>query len=379
MQTKMREYIDNLVSIKSVYPDNSCEDICQYIAKELKKSALDVQMHNLKPNKFNVTASIGEGHPHMVLNCHIDTISPGSGWTRSPFEVTQEGDELYGLGISNCKALTAMHMAIAIEMSTLSEYIKGKITFTFVCDEENLGPDGLASLRGGILGKIDSLLISAPSRNQIIYRERGIMWMKLTTTGLAAHAGAPELGDNALLRMARILSSAEQCFLPKLKAQSKNGLHSTMNIGKIKGGENTNVVPSFCEVEIDRRFPIGISQKEALSEFKAFITSLNERADSWSLEYLLGTEAYESDTAGLLGKQLNKSITAITGKSAQYIDAVGAFDGRYFSEDNIEIITFGSGDGAEGHSDNEKICWSEFEISSHILLDTLKKYFKVKV
>ncbi|MFA0088651.1 M20 family metallopeptidase [Vibrio sp. 10N.261.51.F12] len=377
MMEQIKQYMDKLVSINSVYPTNSCKEICEYIEKELTRFPLQVTLHNHAPDKYNVCATLGEGRPHLVLNSHVDTIAPGDGWESAPFTVTQEGDNLYGLGISNCKALTALHMALASKLAQDVNFT-GKVTFTFVCDEEKLGQDGLASLRGEVLGPVDSLLVAAPSNNQLICRERGIMWMKLRVFGKSAHAGKPEIGDSAVLRMVRILSKVEAQYLPTLSQQDRDGLASTMNVSKLHGGENTNVVPAYCEIEIDRRFPLGISVDQAFTELEQFISSLGEPDDSWELLTLLGTEPYESKSEGKLNESLGCAIEKITGKAPQYIDAVGAFDGRYFSSDNLEIITFGSGDGAEGHADNEKISLQELEASAAIHLNAIHRYLNIE-
>lgn len=374
MEQLIKEYMQGLVAIDSVYPSSSCQDICNYIAGCLSNTELKVNVYQPTVGKFNVYATLGEGRPHVVLNAHIDTIAPGVEWSKSPFNVTEDGDDRYGLGISNCKGLAAMHMALAQKLARDAHKINGKVTFTFVCDEENLGQDGLASLRSNVLGPVDSLLVAAPSENKLITQERGIMWMKLQAFGQAAHAGKPELGDSAVLRMARIVSKIESDYIPKLLQHSQDGMASTINMSKLTGGQNTNVVPDNCTLEIDRRFPSTWTVAQAYQHLYSFIQSLGEPEGSWSLTTLLGTEAYQSRSDGALALALGSAIEVVTGESPEFTDAVGAFDGRYFASDGIEIITFGSGDGDQGHSDDEKISWSQLLISAEIHHAALLEY-----
>ena len=61
-----------------------------------------------------------------------------------------------------------------------------------------------------------------------------------------------------------------------------------------------------------------------------------------------------------LNKELENHLTPnsyniIVGSPIEFINAVGASDGRYFSCDDIEIVNFGPGIGSEGHSVNESV------------------------
>src|SRR4029079_7654743 len=84
---------------------------------------------------------------------------------------------------------------------------KGEVVFTFVADEENLGPGGMAFLRRSGRVKPPSLILGAQTENQLIVAERGVMWARVTTSGKAAHAGNPAAGDNAILRMIRLIGA----------------------------------------------------------------------------------------------------------------------------------------------------------------------------
>ena len=86
---------------------------------------------------------------------------------------------------------------------------KGELIFTFVADEENLGPDGMEFLRKSGRVRPDALILGAQTENNLIVAERGVMWARLTTKGKAAHAGNPSAGDNAILRMMRLVGALQ--------------------------------------------------------------------------------------------------------------------------------------------------------------------------
>ena len=86
---------------------------------------------------------------------------------------------------------------------------KGELIFTFVADEENLGPDGMEFLRKSGKVRPDALILGAQTENNLIVAERGVMWARIATKGRAAHAGNPGAGDNAILRMMRLVGALQ--------------------------------------------------------------------------------------------------------------------------------------------------------------------------
>ena len=84
----------------------------------------------------------------IVFNSHIDTVRPiTSEWKTNPFDLKVEKNYSYGLGAVNCKGSAAVHLYLAKNFKRLFPNIKENIDFTFVTDEENLGPDGTKYLK----------------------------------------------------------------------------------------------------------------------------------------------------------------------------------------------------------------------------------------
>src|SRR5690606_38619332 len=107
-------------------------------------------------------------------------------------------DRYFGLGAANCKGSAAVHIWLAEQIAQAGGPRQGAVTFTFVTDEESLGERGMAYLRKTGIVKPEMLCFGAPTSNSLITSERGVMWVGIETFGKAAHAGAPETGDNAI-------------------------------------------------------------------------------------------------------------------------------------------------------------------------------------
>ena len=130
---------------------------------------------------------------------------------------------------------------------------------------------------------------------------------------------------------------------------------STANIGTIRGGHNMNVVPSDCVVEIDRRLLPGEDVAAAFEEIQAALNAAAEPRGSFAVERLRGTNGFKGAEDGLGVSAFRAAIEARTGMPARFLTPVGAYDGRYFADDGVEIINVGPGAGSEGHASNESV------------------------
>jgi acetylornithine deacetylase/succinyl-diaminopimelate desuccinylase-like protein len=76
----------------------------------------------------------------------------------------------------------------------------------------------------------------------------------IKTFGRAAHSSVPEKGENAIIRMARVIMAFAD-YNDRLLQSTPHPLcgHGRFNPGVIRGGVQVNTVPDWCELEIDRR------------------------------------------------------------------------------------------------------------------------------
>lgn len=349
----------DLVAIPSTYPPGDTSRVAAFCGLFLKDFKTEVV------GKGNLVAKLGNGKPSIVFNAHADTVDVGerSAWRTDPFKATLADGRIYGLGACNSKSAIAVHLWLAREIARRGGPQRGELVFTFVGDEENLGPDGLAYLRKSGAIKPDTLVVAAQTRNRLVLEERGVMWAKVVTRGKAAHAGAPHTGDSAILKMHRVISGLGK-FKPK---KSKTGHCSTLSIGRIRGGENTNVVPEHCEIEIDHRF---LPQDDLDAAFRQ-LKALCKGADK--VELLTGTSGFSAPESGPGARAFLEAIRRVTGKPPRPLNVVGASDARYFARDGIEILVTGPGDGADSHKPNEFVPLDDLVEAALIHLDAAER------
>ncbi len=349
--------LTDLIALPSPFPPGDTARISAYAVERLQRAGYRTGMASRTPGVDNVVASLGKGAPHLVFNAHADTVGVGEPalWRTDPFQATVRDGLVIGLGAGNCKGSMAAQLWLADEIARVGGPQRGTVTFTFVGDEENLGPDGMAFLRDSGRVKPDMLVLGAQTENQLIIAERGVLWVAIETRGRAAHAGAPDQGDNAILRMLRVIAHLERALGPRLATRRDGPMASTINVGMIRGGHNTNVVPSACRVEIDRRLLPNETVTAAFDEIAALVATAGEPADQVSVERLRGTNGFRAPADGPLVSAFTAAITAASGVPPRFLNATGVSDGRYFADDGIEIVNFGPGAGAQGHAANESV------------------------
>ncbi len=195
----------------------------------------------------------GEGQT-IALNAHGDVVPPGEGWTHGPYSGEVVDGKLYGRASAVSKSDFATYTFATRALESLKATLRGTVELHFTYDEEfggELGPGWL--LKRG-LTKPD-LLIAAGFSYQVVTAHNGCLQMEVTVHGKMAHAAIPDTGVDALQGAVAVLNALyAQNALYKQVASGVPGItHPYLNVGRIEGGTNTNVVPGKVVLRLDRR------------------------------------------------------------------------------------------------------------------------------
>jgi succinyl-diaminopimelate desuccinylase len=377
MKKELVSILSDLIARPSPYPPGTSVEICAYAAKRLKKAGYKVEIATRTKGVDNVVARLkGRANgPVIAFNAHVDTVGVGerANWKSDPYKALVKGGLVHGLGAGNCKGSMAVQLWLAEQIARRGGPANGELIFTFVADEENLGSDGMEFLRKSGRVRPDALILGAQTENNLIVAERGVMWARITTKGRAAHAGNPSAGDNAILRMMRLVGALQSYYDKALAKRISGAMKSTVNIGMFHGGHNTNVVPSACTVEIDRRLLPDEKVKDAFTELKRVVDGTGEPKSQYSVEFLTGTNGFFAPENGRAVSAFEAVVKQQTGRKVKFLNATGVSDGRYYADDGIEIINFGPGSGAQGHAANESVPIAEMVEAAQIQLDVVRR------
>lgn len=195
----------------------------------------------------------GEGRT-IALNAHGDVVPPGEGWTHDPYGAEIVDGRIYGRATAVSKGDFASFTFAVRALESLQEKLKGGVELHFTYDEEwggELGPGWL--LKKG-LTKPD-LMMAAGFSYEVVTAHNGCLQMEVTVHGKMAHAAIPDTGIDALQGAVGILNAlyAQNALYRKVSSQVAGIKHPYLNVGRIEGGTNTNVVPGKVVFKLDRR------------------------------------------------------------------------------------------------------------------------------
>lgn len=223
----------------------------------------------------------GDGGPTVALNAHGDVVPPGEGWTQDPYgaeivypspagaPAVPRGDaaglgsgpaprlvdgKLYGRAAAVSKSDFATYTFALLALKNAGLKLQGAVELHFTYDEEFGGELGPGWLLGQGLTRPD-YLIAAGFSYQVVTAHNGCLQMEVTLHGLASHAAYPSTGVDALQAANRLLTAlyAHNEVLKTRLSQVPGITHPYLNVGRIEGGSNTNVVPGKVVLKLDRR------------------------------------------------------------------------------------------------------------------------------
>ncbi|MBX3600135.1 MAG: M20/M25/M40 family metallo-hydrolase [Rubrivivax sp.] len=232
-----------------------------------------------------VRRRFADGGPTIALNAHGDVVPPGEGWTHDPYGGEVVDGALYGRASAVSKSDFATYTFALRALEALGgplepggqplARLRGAVELHFTYDEEfggELGPGWLLAQR---LTRPD-LLIAAGFSHQVVTAHNGCLQLEVTLHGLASHAAYPETGIDALQAANRLLTAlyAHNEVLRGRRSQVAGITHPYLNVGRIEGGSNTNVVPGKVVLKLDRRM---IPEEDAAA-VEAEVRALIEQA-----------------------------------------------------------------------------------------------------
>jgi acetylornithine deacetylase/succinyl-diaminopimelate desuccinylase-like protein len=201
-----------------------------------------------------VRQRFAEGGPVIALNAHGDVVPPGEGWVHPPYGGEIEDGKLYGRASAVSKSDFATYTFALRALLALGAPLKGGVELHFTYDEEFGGELGPGWLLSNKITKPD-LLIAAGFSYQVVTAHNGCLQLEVTLHGLASHAAYPHTGVDALQAANRLLTALYEHnrVLRTRRSQVAGITHPYLNVGRIEGGSNTNVVPGKVVIKLDRR------------------------------------------------------------------------------------------------------------------------------
>lgn len=350
-------FLRELVRVPTDTPPGDNRRHAERTAELLAALGFDVECH--APPQADVDAAglasivdlvvrhrFGPGGPTIALNAHGDVVPPGHGWSVPPYDGTLLDGRLYGRGVAVSKSDFATYAYALRALIDSGVPRSGAVELHFTYDEEFGGLLGPAWLLAEGIVQPD-LALGPGFSYAIVTAHNGCLQLEVTIAGRSAHAAVPETGVDALKAAVAVLDALyRHADGLATRRSAVAGIGSpTLNVGRIDGGTNTNVVPDRTTIRLDRRLIPEEDPEAVEAELRAVLEAALPMVDGLSLTIrrlllaraLRPLPGHERLVAALVEAAADTDAPLATTATPLYTDA------RLYGEAGVPIVLFGAG------------------------------------
>lgn len=305
LQGEAAEVLGRLIRFNTVNPPGNERAAAEWLGGYLADAGLETELDGAEPERPNLVATLGDpddGGPVIGYLGHLDTVlADPDAWSRDPWDGGVHDGFVWGRGAIDMKSQVAAEAVGLAHLARSGWRPKhGAVKLFAVADEETggaLGAQWLTQNRPD-LARCDYLLNEGagtvmPYGDKRLYgvccAEKGTFRFAVRATGRAGHASVPALADNALLKLAPVITRMAEFELPleltdearqllrvlgeddldavadtapAIGALTEAACRVTLSPTMVSASEKINVIPGAAELRVDGRAPAGMTPEE---------------------------------------------------------------------------------------------------------------------
>ena len=439
---EVTELLRDLIRIDTTNPPGNETKAANYISEYLQKDGFKTEIIESSPGRGSVITRLkGTGEkPSLLLLSHLDVVAANpKEWTVDPYAGTVKDGYVYGRGAYDMKCMTAIEIMVIKFLKKNNIKLKGDIVLAATADEEQGGEEGAGYLLEHYKEKVwcpyvinEGGGLAFPSKNGYVFpiqtAEKGILWLRINAKGTPGHGSTPNMADNAVLRMNKVidklanykpptiyvpslkeflsemekqnpelkplftrllanptqsdqildeLSKKDKALAEEIRPRTKMTIAPTM----IHGGVKENIIPSDCEAVFDCRILPGQDVNETVDLIKRLLSDAG--LDRLSFEFIQKHDGSESTT----NTPLYRAITSVLREFEPECGitptlTTGGTDSRFFRETGSicygyqPMIPDEPNDQLEKrmHGIDERITIENLVYGTSILYETVKRF-----
>lgn len=429
MAIASEQILSDLIRIDSSNPPGNETAVALYLKKLFDDAGVPGEIIEPEKGRGSFIVRFGSGPKKLLYIAHSDVVPVGDGWAFEPFSGEIKDGNIYGRGALDCKDLISAQVSAALQLIEEKVPLKGELIVAATADEEAGGRLGASYLIDNMPEKLKADYAVNEGADQPIpiggklayflqVGEKGTAWCTLKVHGKAGHGSIPTLADNAVVKMARAVSRlhnyrAEVVVVPEVENMLKNlgklcgievtrlgadevdnllnelplekafveALRSmtrmTVSPNAIRGGTKTNIVPDYCEADLDIRIMPGQDCEYVEKELRMIISKDIEIEFH---DYLAPTFSSSNDS---FYRMMEEATLKLAGKDAICLPVIsaGSTDSKFLR--GAGIPSFGIGLMAPGfdqeartsiHGRNERIDLASLHLKTAFLKDLAQRY-----
>lgn len=338
-----------LVDIESVsHNETAIADAVEVALREVAQADESIEVLRIDNN---VIARTHRGLPQrVILAGHLDTVPTADNVPSARGVDAQGRDTLFGCGTVDMKSGDAVYLHAFATLAASQELQRDLTLIMYECEEIAAEFNGLRHLSEShpelLTG--DVALLGEPSGNVIEAGCQGSIRLRLTAHGTRAHSARAWLGDNAVHKLAPVLSRIA-AYEPQTVDIDGLAYREGLNVVWLEAGVATNTLPDEAVLRVNFRFAPNRSADEAMGHFREVLG-----LDEFAAEDL--TVEVEDVSPGALPGLHASAAKELVAVAADVVKPkFGWTDVARFSALGIPAVNFGPGDPAYCHKKDEQI------------------------
>ncbi len=330
------------------------------------------------PDVDNLYARLGTEAPNFCFSGHSDVVPVGEtgAWTIDPFAGEILDGMLFGRGAADMKSAIASFISAAQQfIHGCQPALPGSISLLITGDEEGPAINGTVKVLEWMQQNgeaIDACIVGEPTNPEQLggmakIGRRGSFTGWLTVHGVQGHTAYPQLADNPLSRLVRMMAplAAE-----RLDDGSAHFPPTTVAISSIDtSNPATNVIPATATATFNIRF----NDLQTADTIERWLRdSFDAVGGAYMLETACSSNAFLTEP-GPLSDDLVAAVQDILGVTPELSTTGGTSDARFIRK-YCSVIEFG-GVGKTMHKINEHVAVADIHALTSVYLALLNRFF----
>lgn len=327
--------------------------LCRFLADALRARGADTVDVGEVPRTRNGVRTTGGyvfgafGTPRTVVNVHIDTVPPNTGWTTDPFRAVITDDRIVGLGAADTKG------AAAATLTALEDVTPRDVGFLFSGDEEAGSSVIYEFLRSPHAEPLERAIVCEPTARIAGVRHRGFYSFRASYEGRGGHSSGADRMPKPIVTMARLAVALDGLAADHLD-RGPDGMPGDMkglcvNVADIAGGVAVNVVPDRARLLFSLRPPPGTDDAALHRELRELCRGVDP---SLELEQLIDHKPFAT-----------RDPEPFRALLADHVDGFGNLqfwtEAAAFASAGIDAVVVGPGDIAQAHAADEFVTFDD--------------------
>ncbi len=384
------ETLRELIAIASVNPMGGKDDgpdfyenrLTDHLQGVFTRLGLAWQRQRVHEGRDNIVArldgsrSLHDGGGLLLFEVHQDTV-PVTGMTIEPFTPIVRDGRVYGRGACDVKGGMASLLVAVSRLATerpadlptvlLACCVNEEHGFTGAAALADLWSDTSDSAKGTaddvprfVQRRPDVAIVAEPTALRVVVAHKGTVRWRCHTHGRAAHSSQPELGDNAIYRMMRVINAIEQYQDRALSYRTAHALCGgpTVSVTTIRGGLSVNTIPDRTTIEIDRRLMPDEDPQAAWRDVVGYVADVVGTTEGIEHEVpYLASGGLVDGSNGEISRRL-LDVAQTLDASSQVVGVPYGTDAAAIAASGVPTVVFGPGSIDQAHTADE---WIEIE------------------